>query len=536
MSNSTTSALAAAERHRRNLASAVKRLRVAATTDPAQVGELADTLVELVGSRLLAWSFTEAAADAPESVVLSARILAERGPIGPYASADDAVRYFTASVQLAAVQAGLGQFEAAGRTFDALDAWRSQLGRLPLVEHLSGETVVWALIARGRSLLPGDVALANAYADAALLRLYAAGLDLKRGRAYLAMAAHLLAAEGRWAAGRTESALAQHRLALTRYQAVSDGIDGAARPAVVQVAVAPLAELFGPFALRLEAGGDQSGALAVRRQWVALLAGFGEPDTAPGVTLAKVALGRALRRAGREAEAATLAAPLAQAPAEVPLPVPGERVEWSPLPPTQALSGSALSVAASVRLGRDEQEAIAAGAAARATAELAEERMRSAAEQAAAAQAAEQAEAELRAAAAAAAAARAAAERQRIQDEAAAERRAALAAAEQEAAAERRRERAAAREQSRVVDPQVLDRARAALPDAREQVAAAGAEPGPLAAAQERLAELLRPLAVSDPEQYRDELVTALDTLVSLRWRLGDPEGSREAARERKTW
>ena len=146
-----TTPLETAERHRRELTSAVKRLRVAATSDPAQTDELADSLVELNGQRLLAWSFAEAAADAPESVLLAARILAGRGPAGPYASLTDAVRYFTASAQLAAVQAGLGQPEAAGRTLDALDAWRSQLGRLPLLENLDATAVAWALIARSRS-------------------------------------------------------------------------------------------------------------------------------------------------------------------------------------------------------------------------------------------------------------------------------------------------------------------------------------------------------------------------------------------------
>ncbi|MGC4152677.1 MAG: hypothetical protein QM628_06315, partial [Propionicimonas sp.] len=219
----TPDPLAAAERRRRDLASAAKRLRVAVMTDPARAGEFADTLVALVGNRLLAWSFTDAAADAPESVVLSARILAERGPLGPYASADDAVRYVTASVQLAAVQAGLGQPEAAGRTLDALDAWRAQLGRLPLLEQLAPLTVVWALAVRARAAQ--EVAAANGYADAALLRLYAAGLDLDAGSAYLAVTAHLVAADARWAAGHPDAALAQHRLALARYRAAVAGAD-----------------------------------------------------------------------------------------------------------------------------------------------------------------------------------------------------------------------------------------------------------------------------------------------------------------------
>lgn len=525
-----TNPLEAVERRRRDLASAIKRLRVAVMTDPGRSGELADTLVESVGNRLLAWSFAEAAADAPESVVLSARILAERGPIGPYASADDAVRYFTASVQLAAVQAGLGQPEAAGRTLDALDAWREQLGRLPLVEQLTPVSVVWALATRARAAQ--DAAAANAYADASLLRLYAAGLDFDATGAYLAVSVHLVAADARWAAGDVEASLAQHRLALARHRAAIDGVDGA-RPALAQVAAAPLPDLFEPFARRLEAAGDQAGAIAVRREWVVLAERFSESDPA-GVDAAGAALGRALSRAGRDLEAEPLASPTPAT--EAPPPSPGTRIDWAPLPPEQALSIGGLSVTASVRLQRDEQAAVAEGIAVRAAAERSESRLREQAEQTAAEQARERAEAERQAAARAEAAARQAAERARLEAEAAAERRAALEAAEQAATAERRRERAAARQQARTVDPELVRAAAAELPAARQRAVQAGAELAPSAAAQERLAEVLRPLATDDPDRYRDELVTALETLASLRWRLGDPEGSREAARERKAW
>ncbi len=524
-------ALDAAERRRRDLTSATRRLRAAVMTDPSLSGELADTLVELVGNRLLAWSFTEAAADAPESVVLSARILAERGPMGPYASADDAVRYFTASVQLAAVQAGLGQADAAGRTLDALDAWRAQLGRLPLLERLTPMAVVWALAVRARAAQ--EVAVANGYVDAALLRLYAARLDQDAEAAYLAVTVHLSTADVRWAAGHTDEALAHHRLALTRYRAVIAGLDGATRPALAQIALAPLPDLMRPFALRLEASGDQAGALSLRRDWLALAERFSTTDAA-ATEAAKAALSHALTRAGREAEADQFAP---SAPTtDIPLPVPGSRVDWPSLPADQVLSTGSLTVTASVRLQRDEQAASAEGSAARAAAERAEGRLRAQAEQLAAERAAALAEAQRQAEAQAAAAARSAAERARAEAAAEAERRAAQEAAEQAAAAERRRERMAAREEARTLDPEVLRTSAAELPAARQQAVQAGDEPAPLAAAQERLAGLLRPLATADPDRYRDELVATLEALVSLRWWLGDPEGSREAARERKTW
>ncbi|MEA5053395.1 MAG: hypothetical protein VB093_08145 [Propionicimonas sp.] len=529
-----TAAPEAAEQRRRELDSAVKRLRAAARSDPARTDELADALVALVANRLLAWSFAEAAAVAPESVVLAARILAGRGSSGPYASLDEAVRYFTASAQLAAVQAGLGQVEAAGRTLDALDAWRGQLGSLPLVERLTPAGIVWAQSTRARARVATDVAQANAYADAAQQRLYAAGLDLEVESAYLAVASHLVVADCRWAAGQVGTALAHHQLALARYRAGIDGAD-ATRSAVAQGATAPLAELFGSFAGRLEASGDRAGALGLLREWVVVAERFaGAGSGEAGVTAARAALGRALVRAGRKVEAEAMAAAAAEAAAEASLPAPGLPVGWSPLPSGEALAGSGLSVTASVRLQRDEQTAIAELAAARAAAEATEAQLRARAERAAAERAAERAEAEHRAARLAEQAAREAAEQARIQAEAEAERRAAAEVAEQAAAEARRRERAVARE--RAVDPEQLREAVDALPEARRRLAAAGTDLARLAVAQERLTAVLRPLAAAEPTRYRDDLVTALESLVSLRWRLGDADGSREAARELKTW
>lgn len=528
-----TSPLVAAERRRRELASTAKRLRVVVMTDPGRSAELAGTLVELVGNRLLAWSFAQAAADAPESVVLSARILAERGPVGPYASADDAVRYFTAAAQLAAVQAGLGQAEAAGRTVDALDSWRRQLGTLPLVEQLAPQTVVWTLVARGRSLLASDVAGANAHAEAALLRLYAERLDVDPEFAYLALAAHLLAADARWAAGQGESALAQHRLALAQYRTVAVRAGEQLRPAVVDAALAPLAESYEPFAQRLEVLGYPASGIALRRAWLADLEHLGQPMDGPEAIAARAGLAQALARAGRAIEAAALAWDATGEPTPA---GPGGPIAWESLPWERALSDRPLGFAATMRLRQDEQAAIVEGVAARAEAERAETDLRAAAERLAATEAAERAEAERRAAATSAAdAARAALARQR-EAEALAARRAAEETAAREAADRRRTELAAARERARPADPEVVRAAEAALPEARQQALDEDAELSAQAAAQERLAGILRPLAQAEPAGYAAELAAALDALVSLRWRLGDPEGSREAARERKTW
>lgn len=531
-----TTPLETAARRRRELASAVKRLRVAATSDPALADELADSLVALNGSRLLAWAFADAAADAPETVLLAARILAGRGPAGPYASLTDAVRYFTASTQLAAVQAGLGQPEASGRTLDALDAWRGQLGRLPLVENLDATVVVWALIARSRSRLSADVAGANSLADAAALRLYAAGLDQDPSRAYLAMAVHLLVADCRWAAGRAEAALAHHRLALARHRTAIAGLPGAKRPkpALAQVAVAPLPELFEPFAQRLEATGDVAGEIATRRAWLTLVAQLAEPATGAD-QLVRTGLGRALTRAGRADEAAEwLAAAGSAVPGDAPPTTPSERVDWGALTPSESLAAEDPPATASARLQHDEQAAVFEGVAARAEAERAEDRLRAEAALLAAERAAERERAERLATAATAAAEAAGAEQARREAEAAAARRTAEQAAARAAAEARRREFAAARGPDRTVDPELARAAAAELAGARDAVLAAGTELVPQAVARERLADLLRPLATMDAAAYGDELVTTLEALVGLRWRLGDADGSREAAREAK--
>lgn len=526
-----TSALEAAERRRRELASAGKRLRVAVMTDSPRAAELADTLLELVENRLLAWAFAEAAADAPESVVQAARILAAGGPVGPYANAADAGRYYAASVQLAAVQAGVGQPQAAGRTLDALEEWRRQLGRLPVLEQLSQVTAVWALLTRARAwLATGEVALANAAAEAALLRLYAAEFESQPSLACLTIAAHLAAADALWAAGHPERSLAHHRLAVDRHRALCAEASGDLRPAVRLVLRSPLAALYESFAQRQEAIGESAAAIAAGRDWLALERRFADGD-APGGTAARTALGQALARAGRRLEAAELADPAEWT--DLAVAVPPEQVWWQP-PPDHAFAVAGLSATAPVRLQRDEEAAIAAGKAARAAAESDEARRRREAEQAAAAAAAVRAEAERRASVEAELAAREAAERKRERAAETAARRAAAAEAERAASEARRQELAAARARARAVAPEAVEVSLVELEDARARLAAAGDELVALAAAQERLAAVLRPLALADPAQYRDEHAATLEALVSLRWRLGDAEGSREAARHLK--
>lgn len=523
--------LEAAERRRRELASTAKRLRTAVMTDPGRAAELADTLVELVENRLLAWAFAEAAAEAPDSVVQSARILAAGGPVGPYANATDAGRYYVASVQLAAVQAELGQPEAAGRTLDSLEEWRGQLGSLRVLDQASPVTAIWALVTRARAWLATDVALANAAADAALLRLYAAGLDLQPASAYLAMAAHLTTSDARWAAGQPESSLAHHRLAIGRYRGLEADLIAVPKPAERQLLQAPLAELYQRYVLRLELAGDPSSAIATAREWLALEERLCHAGDARGPA-ARAVLAQALARAGRNLEAAALG--VAAGAPESAVPRPGEPIAWQPLSSDQAFAPVGLSITASVRLQRDEQAAIAEGIAARGAAEVAEAQRRRAAEQAAATAASKRAEAERRATAAAQAQAQRAAEIERERAEEAAVRQAAVAEAERAAAEARRQQLAAARAEARAVAAEAVETALAELDEARGRVAEAGDELVPLAAAQERLAAVLRPLALADAAQFRDEYAATLEALVSHYWRLGNAEASREAARQLK--
>jgi len=496
---------------RRELASTVKRLRVAVTSDPSRTPELADALVAVTATRLQAWAFAEAAADAPDAVVQAARILAQGGASGPYTSLPDGVRFFTASAQLAGVQGILGLAEAAARTLDGLDAWRGQLGRLPLVEHLSVEAAVWSLVARARSL--DDPARANAFADAAAVWRYVVPLP-----AGLCIAVHLTAADCRWAGGRPEQALAQHRLALSAHEHLLAELPARPRPALVATAAATAAAIYEPYALRLESVGQVDFALGVRRAHLALLDRLGtEPAEA------RRWLAAALQRAGRSAEAAGLS-PADEVDAAAS--APGQPVTWTRLDPASALSNRDLTsgYAASERA---EQGAALAAEAARRDAETAEAGHRARAAE----QARQRAEAESVVASAAARAAQQEAdarqERERTQTAATAERQAKAEATARQAAEQHRQQ---AELQLQLAE-QAADAVMVDLAEARAAHAQAES-PADRARTLNRLAEMLRPLVAL--EAYRDELASTLEALVGLRWQLGEADASREAARELK--
>jgi hypothetical protein len=301
--------------HGKKLASTVQRLRGWVGSDPSRAPELADALVEVTAHRLLGHGFASAAADAQESVRRSAQLLTANGPIGPYTSVADAARYFAAVVQLATIQAAVGQPAAAGRTIESLQGLQQQLRELGLEQPLDPRTAIWAMSCTARSALAAaDVAEANAYADAALARLPESGPTEDTDTAYLAMDVARLASDCRWAAGRVEESLAFLRLAQDRYEAVVGGrLHQPSRlsPALVERLAEPLFGLYRDMADRLAASGEADLGLVTRRALVELLRGLA-PRLGPPARLqlasALADLARDLLATGRVDEAETAAA------------------------------------------------------------------------------------------------------------------------------------------------------------------------------------------------------------------------------------
>jgi hypothetical protein len=272
----------------KQLASTVQRLRGWVGSDPSRNAELGDALIEVTGYRLLGHAYADAASEAQEAVVLAGKLLAEQGPIGPYTPVPAAVRYFTAAVHLAVIQAGAGLPDAAERTMQAALDWQEQLRRhQSLDDQLSPQTAVWALSVQARAgLAAGEVERANAYADAALDRLIEGGLaDV--ADSYLPMDTQRLVADSRWAAGRIDQALAHDELAREQYERVAAGRlanPGRLSPALLARLAEPLFGLYRVIADRLVAGGDVDRGLVIRRALIETLGGLtkrlGEPATA----------------------------------------------------------------------------------------------------------------------------------------------------------------------------------------------------------------------------------------------------------------
>ena len=348
----------------KTLASLVQRLRGWVGSDPSRAPELADALVELTAHRLLGHGYAAAAPDAQDSVRRAGEILAASGPIGPYTSISDAARYVTAVVHMAAIQAGLGLTDAAGRTIESLQDMRDQLRGNGLEQRLEPPSAIWALLCGARAVLAsGDIAAANAYADAALARLAESDLRDDPDAAYLAMDVDRLASDCRWAAGRSEEALPYLYAAKSRYDEVVGGrLEEPARlsPALLERLAEPLFGLYRDMADRLAGCGDAELSLVTRRRLIELLRGLtgrlGDPvrvqlssalsDLASDLVAADrvdeaeaaAAEAVAVMPSGSDATVEDLARGVVNRGADV--------VTWAPLPSTASYAATTASLAA----------------------------------------------------------------------------------------------------------------------------------------------------------------------------------------------
>jgi hypothetical protein len=352
----------------KKLASSVQRLRGWVGSDPSRAPELADALIQLTAHRLLGHGYAAAAEDAQDAVRRAAELLAAKGPIGPYTSVSDAARYVTAVVHLAAIQAGLGVPDAAGKTLDTLKDIQEQLGD-GLLRQLSPQTAIWSLSSNARAALAsGDIAAANAGADAALARLTESGLEDAESQ-YLAMDVDWLVSDCRWAAGRAEEAIAFLHAAKARYEEVVDGrLEQPARlsPGLLDRLAEPLFSLYRAMADRLAAVGEIDTRLMIRRRLIELLRGLtgrlGDPARLH-LASALTDLGHDLLEYGRADEAAAAAAEATAiehaaegARTAVAEPTRGtvshgtQAVTWTPLTPTASYAATTASGSGQVDL------------------------------------------------------------------------------------------------------------------------------------------------------------------------------------------
>ncbi|HJQ88823.1 MAG TPA: hypothetical protein VJ820_15325 [Propionibacteriaceae bacterium] len=347
----------------KKLASLVQRLRGWVGSDPSRATELADALIQLTEHRLLGHGYAAAAEDAQDAVRRAAELLAAKGPIGPYTSVSDAARYVTAVVHLAAVQAGLGVPDAAGKTVESLKDIQEQLGE-SMLRQLHPRTAIWALACGARAgLAAEDIAAANAYVDAALARLSESGLGNDPDSQYLAMDVDWLASDSRWAAGRVAEAVEFLHAAKDRYEGVVEGrLDQPARlnPALLDRLAEPLFSLYKDMADRLGALGEVDLGLVTRRRLVELLRGLtGRLGDPARVYLASalndladdlLEYGRVVEADAAAGEAAAIAHGVEHVaetddPARRTTSRGTHSVTWTPLPPTAAYAATTSAAA-----------------------------------------------------------------------------------------------------------------------------------------------------------------------------------------------
>ena len=343
----------------KELTSAVQRLRGWVGSDPSRNVELADALVTLNAHRLLGHEYATTGPDAQDALRRSAELLTAKGPLGPYSSVDDAIRYLTAVVQLAVTQVGLGLAESAGRTLASVDEVQEQLGGLPLQERLDPLTAIWALSCRARSALASsDVSAANAYADAAQARLVESGLRADSNSGYLAIDIDRLASDTRWAAGQGEDSLGFLYQAKERYDQVVDGRlrePAGLSPARLNRLAEPLFGMYRDMADRLMASGEIDIGLGTRRELVELLRGLVKhlgQSAQVQLAAALTDLADDLVKSDRVEEADVFAAEAAAMKLDSPTSPGLSRPSWTPKPMLASYATSAP--------GRTERDAVAA--------------------------------------------------------------------------------------------------------------------------------------------------------------------------------
>jgi hypothetical protein len=359
----------------KTLASLVQRLRGWVGSDPSRAAELADALVELTAHRLLGHFYAAAATDAQDSVRRAGEILAASGPIGPYTSLRDAARYVTAVVHLAAIQAGLGLPDAAGRTIESLQDIREQLRGKGLEQRLEPQTAIWALSCSARAALTsGDIVAANGYADAALARLAESDLRDDPDTSYLVMDVDRLASDCLWAADSGEEALRYLYAAKSRYDNVVGGrLEEPARlsPALLERLAEPLFSMYRDMADRLAGCGEAELGLLTRRKLIELLrrltGRLGDP--------VRIQLASALSDLARDLVAADRVDEADEAAAEAVVTMPSGSdtavedltrgvvargahvVTWAPLPSTASYAATTASLATTTIGSRSALEA-----------------------------------------------------------------------------------------------------------------------------------------------------------------------------------
>jgi hypothetical protein len=344
----------------KKLASSVQRLRGWVGSDPSRAPELADALIELTAHRLLGHGYAAAAEDAQDSVRRAAELLAAQGPIGPYTSVSDAARYVTAVVHLATIQVGMSMPDAAGHTMELLQDIREQLREHRLEVPLQPQTTIWALSCSSRSALAsGDIAGANSYADAAVVRWAESDLGKDPDAAYLAVDINRLASDCRWAAGRAQEALSYLHVAKDHYDDVVAGrLDepGRLSPALLERLAEPLFSLYRDMADRLVAIDEVDLGLTTRRRLIELLRGLSERLGDPvrdQLATALTDLARDLAKLDRLSEADALSAEAAvimpPESADVQdrdvVKLGTEMIAWYPLPSTASYAATTASSA-----------------------------------------------------------------------------------------------------------------------------------------------------------------------------------------------